>query len=137
VYGDGLQIRDWLYVEDHCEAIWTVLLHGTPGEAYNIGANQHRTNLEVARQLVQLLEADPALIVHVADRPGHDRRYAVNWSKLAALGWTPRTTFAEGLARAVAWYRTRTDWWTARRDASFAEYYDRNYRSRRLSVPSP
>jgi len=137
VYGDGLQIRDWLYVEDHCEAIWTVLLHGTPGEAYNIGANQHRTNLEVARQLVQLLEADPALIVHVADRPGHDRRYAVDWSKLAALGWTPRTAFAEGLARAVAWYRTRTDWWTARRDASFAEYYDRNYRSRRLSVPSP
>jgi len=134
IYGDGLQERDWLYVEDHCHAIWTVLVHGKPGETYNIGASQHRPNIEVARAVIRLLNADPASIVHVADRPGHDRRYAVDWSKLAALGWTPRTPFEEGLARTVTWYRHRADWWTARRDEAFAQYYAQNYGNR--SVPS-
>lgn len=134
IYGDGLQERDWLYVEDHCHAIWTVLVHGKPGDTYNIGASQHRPNIEVARAVVRLLNADPASIVHVADRPGHDRRYAVDWSKLAALGWTPRTPFEEGLARTVTWYRHRADWWTARRDEAFAQYYAQNYGNR--SVPS-
>jgi dTDP-glucose 4,6-dehydratase len=134
IYGDGLQERDWLYVADHCHAIWTVLVHGTPGDTYNIGASQHRPNIEVARAVVRLLNADPASIVHVADRPGHDRRYAVDWSKLAALGWTPRTPFEEGLARTVTWYRHRADWWTARRDEAFAQYYAQNYGNR--SVPS-
>ncbi|MCS7257732.1 MAG: dTDP-glucose 4,6-dehydratase [Thermomicrobium sp.] len=134
IYGDGLQERDWLYVEDHCHAIWTVLVHGKPSETYNIGASQHRPNIEVARAVIRLLNADPASIVHVADRPGHDRRYAVDWSKLAALGWTPRTPFEEGLARTVTWYRHRADWWTARRDEAFAQYYAQNYGNR--SVPS-
>lgn len=137
LYGDGLHERDWLYVDDHCRAIWTVLLHGQPGQAYNIGASQHRPNIAVARAIVHLLGADPASIVHVSDRPGHDRRYAVEWSKLAALGWAPRTSFEEGLARTIAWYRSRPDWWTARRDEAFAAYYARNYRDRGTPVTQP
>lgn len=130
IYGDGLQERDWLFVDDHCRAIWMVLLHGEPGQVYNIGASEHRPNLAVARALVELLGADPAAIVHVADRPGHDRRYAVDWSRLAALGWRPRISFAEGLAKTVAWYCARQDWWRARRDDAFAAYYARNYEGR-------
>jgi dTDP-glucose 4,6-dehydratase len=130
LYGDGLHERDWLYVEDHCRAIWTVLVRGEPGQAYNIGAGQHRPNFAVARALVHLLGADPSAIVHVADRPGHDRRYAVDWSRLRALGWRPMVDFEDGLARTVAWYRARTDWWSARRDAAFAAYYARNYQGR-------
>lgn len=130
LYGDGLQERDWLFVEDHCRAIWTVLVRGEPGQVYNIGAGQHRPNLAVAQAIVRLLGADDRAIVHVADRPGHDRRYAVDWSRLAALGWRPEVTFEEGLARTVAWYRERTDWWQARRDARFAEYYAQNYAGR-------
>ncbi len=138
IYGDGRQERDWLYVEDHCRALWTVLLHGRPGEAYNIGASQHRANLDVARELVRLLGADPAsALVHVTDRPGHDRRYAVDWSKTAALGWAPSVPFAEGIVRTVDWYRTRIDWWTRRRDERFADYYARNYRNRGTAVTQP
>lgn len=130
LYGDGLQERDWLFVEDHCSAIWTVLLHGAPGQAYNIGANQHRPNRAVAQAIVELLGGDMRSIVSVADRPGHDRRYAVDWSRIAALGWCPRVSLEEGLAHTVRWYREREDWWRARRDAAFSAYYARNYQER-------
>ncbi|MDW7982102.1 MAG: dTDP-glucose 4,6-dehydratase [Thermomicrobium sp.] len=137
IYGDGAQQRDWLYVDDHCRAIWTVLLRGEPGQVYNIGASQHRPNRAVAEAIVALLGASPRAIVHVADRPGHDRRYAVDWRRLAALGWYPRVSFEEGLARTVTWYCQRQDWWRARRDAAFAAYYENNYRGRAPSLPRP
>jgi dTDP-glucose 4,6-dehydratase len=111
LYGDGGNERDWLYVEDHCAAIHLLVDHGTPGEIYNIGANAQITNLELTRMLLDLTGRDETFIEHVADRPGHDRRYAVDSSKIRALGWSPRHSIEERLADTVAWYRERPDWW--------------------------
>jgi dTDP-glucose 4,6-dehydratase len=118
VYGDGLNVRDWLYVGDHCAAVRVALRRGRPGETYNIGGNSERTNLEVVRALCALLdESRPGgapharLITHVADRPGHDRRYAMNSGKIAAeLGWRPAERFETGLRKTVAWYLGHEDW---------------------------
>jgi dTDP-glucose 4,6-dehydratase len=128
IYGDGLNVRDWLYVEDHCEALRLVLQTGVPGEHYNVGGNGERTNLEVVDGICEALEAicpartNPALVKHripsytalktfVADRPGHDRRYPVDWRKIAAtLGWRPRHTFESALAETVRWYLEQQDW---------------------------
>jgi dTDP-glucose 4,6-dehydratase len=107
VYGDGLYVRDWIHVEDHCAAIDTVLLHGVSGEIYNVGAENERTNLDVVKKILEHCDRDEALIKHVEDRLGHDRRYAVNASKLRALGWRPQRSFEEGLAETVAWYKAR------------------------------
>jgi len=123
IYGDGRQIRDWLYVEDHCEALWTVLQRGRAGETYHIGGNTQPTNLEVVRQICtildQLLPASPSrphdsLVQFVADRPGHDRRYAMDTAKIGReLGWQPRHSFEEGLYRTVEWYLENGAWLSA------------------------
>jgi dTDP-glucose 4,6-dehydratase len=115
IYGDGLQVRDWIHVEDHCAAIEAVLMNGVAGEIYNVGADTERSNLVVAREILRLTDRDVSLIRHVPDRPGHDRRYAMNAGKLrSALGWRPRRAFEEGLAETVAWYRANRAWAVAR-----------------------
>ena len=111
LYGDGRNERDWLYVEDHCSAIHLLLDKGTPGETYNIGADAQLANLELTHRLLELLDRDESFIERVADRPGHDLRYAVDSSKLRALGWAPRHTIEERLRDTIEWYRNREDWW--------------------------
>jgi dTDP-glucose 4,6-dehydratase len=130
VYGDGLQVRHWIHVDDHCSGIDTVLRKGSTGGIYNIGSDDERTNLSVAQQVLDHLDAPHDLIQHVTDRPGHDRRYALSSKKLRALGWEPRWSFDEGLRATVAWYRERRDWWGPIRDAAFDSYYEKNYGGR-------
>ncbi len=111
VYGDGLNERDWLYVEDHCSAIYLLAQEGTPGEIYNIGANAQVSNLDLTRRLLEATGRDDSFINFVADRPGHDRRYAVDSSKLRSLGWAPAHTLEQRLSDTIAFYRDRQDWW--------------------------
>jgi dTDP-glucose 4,6-dehydratase len=129
VYGDGRQRREWLHAEDHCAAIDLVLRTGEKGAVYNIGGEE-RENLDVTRRILELTEADPGLVRHVDDRPGHDRRYALDWSRLRELGWKPTRGFEEGLAETVAWYRTRRDWWTPIKSGEYQAYYRDQYASR-------
>jgi dTDP-glucose 4,6-dehydratase len=131
VYGNGRQTRDWLHVEDHCAAVELALREGGPGEVYNVGAGQELANLDVTRRIVELTGADASLVRHVADRPGHDRRYSLDSSKIAALGWRPAHDFEEGLAETVAWYRERRDWWEPLKSGEYREYYEKQY-ARRL-----
>jgi len=130
LYGDGLNVRDWLYVTDHCAGIDTVLRTGVPGQAYNLGGDQERTNLELTHTLLRLLGKGPALIKHVTDRPGHDRRYSITNEKARALGWEPIVSFEEGLALTVAWYRDNESWWRRIKDGSYKEYYRQMYEGR-------
>ncbi|MFG1891232.1 dTDP-glucose 4,6-dehydratase [Micromonospora sp. NPDC049051] len=111
LYGDGLNVRDWLHVDDHCRGIHLVLEQGQPGEVYNIGGGQELTNRQLTHLLLEICGAGPERIRAVPDRPGHDRRYSINDAKLRALGYTPRVAFAEGLAATVAWYRDNPQWW--------------------------
>jgi dTDP-glucose 4,6-dehydratase len=112
IYGDGLYVRDWIHVEDHCRAIEAVMLKGTPGEIYNIGGDCERPNIEVAREVLRLTGGDESLLKRVTDRPGHDRRYAVDSSKVRnAMGWAPQIRFEDGLAATVTWYREHQSWW--------------------------
>jgi dTDP-glucose 4,6-dehydratase len=128
VYGDGLQVRDWLYVDDHARGIAHVLEHGTCGEVYNLGGGNSRTNVEITKELLRLTGRDwEASVRYVTDRPGHDRRYALDAAKARALGWSPRVEFANGLADTVAWYRAREDWWAPIKSGEFREYYRRQY----------
>jgi dTDP-glucose 4,6-dehydratase len=138
LYGDGRQVRDWLYVEDHCAGIELVLREGKPGEAYNVGAGheQEHENIEVAQRILELTGADASLLRRVDDRPGHDRRYSLDTSKLGALGWTPQTTFEEGLRTTVEWYRDNRAWWEPIKSGEFREYYERQY-GERLSTSTP
>jgi dTDP-glucose 4,6-dehydratase len=131
VYGNGRQRREWLHVSDHCSGIDLVLREGKPGEIYNIGG-QERENMDVVRRILDLTGASPDLVRHVADRPGHDRRYSIDSTKLSALGWTPKHSFDSGLAETVAWYRDHRDWWEAikQKSADFKAYYERQYASR-------
>jgi dTDP-glucose 4,6-dehydratase len=129
LYGDGRQRREWLHVDDHCAAIELVLREGLSGEIYNAGG-QERENLEVTRQILDLTGANPDLVRPVADRPGHDRRYALDSSKLMALGWRPRRAFADGLAETVAWYREHREWWEPIKSGAYREYYERQYAER-------
>jgi dTDP-glucose 4,6-dehydratase len=130
LYGDGRQIRDWLYVEDHCAGIEFVLREGAPGEAYNVGGGDERENADVATEILAVLGADPSLLQHVTDRPGHDRRYSLDSSKLRALGWAPATSFEDGLQATVDWYRDRRDWWEPIKSGEFRTYYERQYAAR-------
>ena len=128
VYGDGLQIRDWLHVEDHARGILHVLEHGTIGEVYNLAGGNLRTNLEVTERLVDLCERSFATHVrHVTDRPGHDRRYALDCAKARRLGWQPQRDFVSALAETVAWYRENEAWWRPVKSGAFAEYAKLQY----------
>ncbi|HXI03756.1 MAG TPA: dTDP-glucose 4,6-dehydratase [Candidatus Saccharimonadales bacterium] len=112
IYGDGLYVRDWIHVEDHCRALEIVMLKGEAGEVYNIGADSERPNIQIAREVLQLTGRPESMLEHVADRPGHDRRYAVDASRIhQAFGWTPRLTFDDGLAATVRWYKDNRPWW--------------------------
>ncbi|MSU75486.1 MAG: dTDP-glucose 4,6-dehydratase [Candidatus Magasanikbacteria bacterium] len=112
IYGDGLQIRDWLHVQDHCEALDLILHQGKAGETYCVGGNTEKTNLEIARTILQLLGKDDSMVEHVTDRPGHDRRYSIDSSKIKReLGWAPRVSFEEGTKQTVEWYKNNQDWW--------------------------
>ncbi|HWQ27395.1 MAG TPA: dTDP-glucose 4,6-dehydratase [Dehalococcoidia bacterium] len=131
VYGDGLQVRDWLFIEDHCRALQLVLERGEPGEIYNVGAGNERTNIEVACRVLDLLEKPRSLIRHVEDRPGHDRRYSLDTTKLRALGWSPCARWEDALEETVRWYREHREWWERiKLDPRFQEYYRRQYAER-------
>jgi len=128
VYGDGRQVRNWLHVEDFCGAIHTVLLRGRRGEVYNVGGPDETENIEVVRRIVELTGADPGLIQHVRDRPGHDRRYSLASDKLRSeLGWRPEVRFERGLREAVDWYRDNEWWWKPIRSGDYRDYYQRQY----------
>jgi dTDP-glucose 4,6-dehydratase len=130
MYGDGRQVRDWLHVEDHAAAVDHVLRHGAAGEAYNVPGDTERTNRDVVARLLARLGKPWSLVRSVPDRPGHDRRYAMDGSKLEALGWTPLVDFDEGLDATVDWYRANDGWWRQARGEGWADYVDRQYRER-------
>lgn len=130
LYGDGRQVRDWLYVEDHCSGIETVLLKGEPGEAYNIGGENERHNIDVVRQMLAILGKPESLIRQVEDRPGHDRRYALDTTKLHNLGWQQAYSFEEALEATVEWYVKNEWWWRKIKSGEFREYYERQYGKR-------
>ena len=128
VYGDGLQIRDWIHVDDNCRAVDLVLRRGREGTVYNVGGGNERANLDLTRQVLRLLGKSDALIRYVDDRPGHDRRYALDCARLRALGWEPRLPFDEGLAATVDWYVRNEWWWGKIKSGEWKEYYAAQYR---------
>jgi dTDP-glucose 4,6-dehydratase len=131
VYGDGLQVRDWLYVHDHCTAIWQVLERAAPSEIYNIGGCNEKTNLEVVKIILSRLNKPGTLIRHVKDRPGHDRRYAIDAGKIITeLGWKPSVTFEEGIARTIDWYLSNEKWLAGVVSGAYQQYYERMYAGR-------
>ena len=134
LYGDGLQQRDWLYVSDHAGAIDHVLRHGVSGETYNVPGGVEMTNRDTVGRLLARLGKPVSLIRHVEDRPGHDRRYAMDGSKLAALGWRPTMSFDDGLARTVDWFVANEGWWRAARSGDWDAYYERQYGARLRSA---
>jgi dTDP-glucose 4,6-dehydratase len=128
VYGDGLQVRNWLFVEDNCAAIDAVLERGEAGEVYNAGGPDELPNIEVVRAILELTDQDESLIEYVRDRPGHDRRYSLATSeKLRALGWEPAVRLGPGLAQTVDWYRENAQWWEPIRSGDYRSYYERQY----------
>ena len=133
LYGDGLNERDWLHVSDHCRAIDLLIERGVPGEVYNIGGGNGIRNLDLTNRILTLTARPASLIEPVADRPGHDRRYSLDTSKLRAIGWEPKVEFADGLADTVEWYRANEPWWRPIKngDAAFQRYYQEQYGNRR------
>ncbi len=128
IYGDGMHIRDWIYVEDHCRALDVVLHHGREGEVYNIGGRSEKPNLIVAQTILDRLGKPHSLIRFVADRPGHDRRYAIDFSKIEReLGWKPTVSFEKGISRTVEWYLTHREWWKKIKTGEYLEYYKKMY----------
>ena len=134
VYGDGLNVRNWLFVEDFASAIGQVLEHGTPGEAYNVGGPDECPNIEVVRRILELCGRDESLIEYVSDRPGHDRRYSLGSEKVRALGWSAAMRFDVGIERTVQWYRDNAWWWEPIRSGAYRDYYRRQYG---LSLDTP
>lgn len=131
VYGDGQQIRDWLYVDDHCRGIQAVLKKGREGEIYNIGGNRSLPNIEVVRKILAATGASESLIQYVVDRPGHDRRYALSSVKITKeTGWSPQIVFEDGLARTIDWYRRNSAWVARVKSEEYRNYYARNYAGR-------
>jgi dTDP-glucose 4,6-dehydratase len=132
VYGDGHQVRNWLYVEDFARAIDLVLRQGLPGEVYNVGGPDETANIDVVRRILAATDRDESLIEYVTDRPGHDRRYSLSSAKLRDLGWEPSRRFSEGLQQTVEWYRDNEWWWGPIRSGEYREYYEKHY-GRRLA----
>ncbi|MBQ1235784.1 MAG: dTDP-glucose 4,6-dehydratase [Oscillospiraceae bacterium] len=129
VYGDGMQIRDWLYVEDHCAAITTVLEKGVLGEVYNIGGNNEKANIEIVKLIIGSTGKTEDLIVHVKDRPGHDRRYAIDNTKITTeLGWAPAYTFETGMAQTIEWYLSHKQWMDKIVSGEYMNYYEKMYK---------
>jgi dTDP-glucose 4,6-dehydratase len=128
LYGDGHNVRDWLYVTDHCEALDVVLAKGIPGEVYNIGGGNEHENLEVTGMILERLGKPRSLVRFVPDRPGHDRRYSLDCAKIRALGWSPRTSFERALHGTVDWYAAHREWWEPIKSGEYLEYYRRHYR---------
>jgi dTDP-glucose 4,6-dehydratase len=127
VYGDGQQVRNWIYVEDFARGIGTVLERGEPGEVYNVGGPDEAPNLEVVRKIIEYTGRDESLIEYVTDRPGHDRRYSLASEKIRGLGWEAQVRFADGLRRTVDWYRDNPAWWEPIRSGDYRAYYERQY----------
>lgn len=130
LYGDGLQIRDWLFVDDHCDALELVLAEGVPGTTYNIGGGNELTNLDLTRRILELMGKPMSLVRAVPDRAGHDRRYSVGVHRIRALGWEPAHTFEEGIRDTVAWYTDHPAWWRPLKSGEYREYYERQYGDR-------
>ncbi len=131
VYGDGLYVRDWLYVEDHCRAIDVILNKGKIGETYFVGGlTEDIPNIQVIKKILKIMGKDESYIEYIKDRPGHDRRYAVDWSKInRELGWKPQYSFDEALESTVKWYTDNKEWWMKIKSGSFKEYYNKQYKS--------
>jgi dTDP-glucose 4,6-dehydratase len=129
LYGDGLNVRDWLHVDDHCRAVDLLIEKGVPGETYNVGGGNEVPNIELTRRILALLGKPETLIRRVADRPGHDRRYSLGCERLRGLGWSPEVPFDEGLRATVEWYRANEAWWRPLKEANpaFREHYQRHY----------
>ncbi len=128
VYGDGLNVRDWIHVEDHCRALEMILEKGRAGEFYNVGGEGERTNLEITKTILQILGKPDSLVRYVADRPGHDRRYAIDFSKIQKeIGWKPIHSLEEGLKQTVRWYMDHEDWWLRIKSGAYREFYERHY----------
>ena len=131
IYGDGLHVRDWIHVEDHCRGLDLVLHQGKEGEVYNIGGRSERPNLSVAKTILDHLEKPDSLLQYVADRPGHDRRYAIDFSKIhRTLGWEPTISFEEGIRQTIAWYQGQEEWWREIKTGEYLDYYQRMYGNR-------
>jgi dTDP-glucose 4,6-dehydratase len=132
VYGDGLNVRDWIHVDDHCTAVERVLEAGRDGETYNVGGMSEKPNIEIVKTILKLLNKPESLIRYVADRPGHDRRYAIDPTKIEReLGFAPRRRLDEELAATIDWYRRNESWWRAVKSGEYRTYYERNYGARR------
>lgn len=131
VYGDGLYVRDWLYVEDHCSAIDAILTKGKIGETYFVGSmHEDIPNIEVIKMILKIMGKDETMIEYVKDRPGHDRRYAIDWSKIHnELGWSPAFPFEENLKKTIDWYTNNTEWWEKIKNGEYQKYYEKQYRS--------
>ena len=135
IYGDGMQIRDWLYVDDHCRAIRAVVERGRPGEIYNIGGNRALPNIEVVRRLLQAVGRPESLMQTVTDRPGHDRRYALSGAKvMRETGWRPQVSFEDGLKRTIEWYQSNPAWIAHVKSGEYQSYYTRNYAGRGVTT---
>jgi dTDP-glucose 4,6-dehydratase len=128
VYGDGMQVRDWLFVADHCEAIDAIIHKGKIGETYCVGGDAEKPNIEITKKILALLGKSEDMIEYVKDRPGHDRRYAINFEKIKSeLGWEPQTSFDEGMKKTVEWYEKNEDWWRKIKSGEYLKYYEKQY----------
>jgi dTDP-glucose 4,6-dehydratase len=128
VYGDGMNVRDWIHVEDHCRGLLAALERGEPGQVYNLGGSSERPNLEIVRQVLAALGKPESLITYVKDRPGHDRRYAIDWRKAGArLGWAPRRRFEDALGETVRWYVEHRAWWERVLSGEYLKFYEQQY----------
>ena len=130
VYGQGQQTREWIFTQDHCRAIETIMEKGEPGEVYNIGTGDEKTNLETTKFILQEMGLGQELIEYVKDRPGHDWRYAINSQKLRGLGWQPCVSWTDGLCRTISWYKENGDWWKKIKSGEYLEYYKKQYQQR-------